>query len=45
MSLDNPALWLFAAIVIPCALIAIKYWEASLFGVFVLAVFEGALRK
>src|SRR5262249_21351556 len=37
--------WLFAAIVIPCALLAIKYWQASLFGVFVLAVFEGALRK
>src|SRR5215472_17521210 len=45
MFLDNPAVWLFAAIVIPCAFIAIKYWQGSLFAVFVLAVFEGALRK
>jgi hypothetical protein len=45
MSLDNPAIWLFAAIVVPCAFLAIKYWQGALFGVFVLAVFEGALRK
>src|SRR5262249_422094 len=45
MFLDNPAVWLFAAMVIPCAFIAIKYWQASLFAVFFLAVFEGALRK
>ena len=45
MFLDNPAVWLFAAIAVPCALLAIKYWQSALFGVFVLLVFEGALRK
>src|SRR6516162_5864433 len=42
---DNPAAWLFAAIAAPCALLAVKYWQRALFGVFVLLVFEGALRK
>src|SRR5215831_15069079 len=45
MLFDNPAAWLFAAIVAPCAFLAIKYWQSALFGVFVLLVFEGALRK
>jgi len=45
MFLDNPAVWLFAAIAAPCALLAVKYWQGALFGVFVLLVFEGALRK
>jgi hypothetical protein len=45
MFLDNPAVWLFAALAVPCALLAIKYWQGALFGVFVLVVFEGALRK
>src|SRR5215475_6195157 len=45
MTFDNPAAWLFAGLVAPCALIAIKYWQNALFGVFVLLVFEGALRK
>jgi hypothetical protein len=42
---ENPAVWLFAALAVPCALLAIKYWQSALFGVFVLLVFEGALRK
>ena len=42
---NNPAVWLFAAIVIPCAFLAVRYWQRALFGVFVLLVFEGALRK
>jgi hypothetical protein len=45
MILDNPALWLFAAMALPGALIAVRYWRGALFGVFVLVVFEGALRK
>jgi hypothetical protein len=45
MLLDNPALWLFAAIAAPCAFLAVRYWQRALFGVFVLLVFEGALRK
>ena len=45
MILDNPALWLFAAIALPGALIAVRYWRGALLGVFVLMVFEGALRK
>jgi hypothetical protein len=45
MILDNPALWLFAAIALPGALIAVRYWQGALLGVFVLVVFEGALRK
>jgi hypothetical protein len=43
--ISNPAIWLFAAIAAPCAFLAIKYWQSALFGVFVLLVFEGALRK
>ena len=42
---DNPAAWLLAALVAPCAFLAIKYWQQALFAVFVLLVFEGALRK
>jgi hypothetical protein len=42
--LNNPV-WLFAAIAIPCAFLAARYWQRALFGVFVLLVFEGALRK
>ena len=45
MAFDNPAVWFFVALVAPCALLAIRYWRGSLFGVFVLLVFEGALRK
>src|SRR5262245_1405910 len=39
----SPALLLFAAAL--CALLAVRYWRHALFGVFVLLVFEGALRK
>jgi len=45
MSFENSAVWLFAAIAVPAALLAIRYWQGSIFGVFVLLVFEGALRK
>jgi hypothetical protein len=45
MFFQNPAVWLFAGLAVPCALLAIKYWQSALFGVFVLLVFEGALRK
>src|SRR6202048_3267714 len=45
MSFANPALWAFAALAAPCALLAVRYWQRALFGVFVLLVFEGALRK
>jgi hypothetical protein len=45
MLFDNPAAWLLAALVAPCAFLAIKYWQRALFAVFVLLVFEGALRK
>jgi len=41
----NPAIWLFLAIAAPCAFLAVRYWRSALFGVFVLLVFEGALRK
>jgi hypothetical protein len=43
--LDSPALLLLAAIVALGALLAARYWQQALFGVFVLVVFEGALRK
>src|SRR6516162_3939863 len=45
MSFDNPAALLAAVIAAACALLAVKYWQRALFGVFVLLVFEGALRK
>ena len=45
MSFNNPAVWLLAAMVVPCAFLAVRYWQRALFGVFVLLVFEGALRK
>src|SRR5260370_9373462 len=45
MSFINPALWLVAGIVVSCACLAVRYWQRALFGVFVLLVFEGALRK
>jgi hypothetical protein len=45
MSFDNPAVWLAAAIAAFCGLLAVRYWQRALFGVFVLLVFEGALRK
>jgi hypothetical protein len=45
MSFDNSAFLLFAAIAIPCAFLAVRNWRHALFGVFVLVVFEGALRK
>ena len=44
-SFDNPAVLLSAAIAAACALLAVRYWQRALFGVFVLLVFEGALRK
>jgi hypothetical protein len=43
--LDSPALLLLAAIAAPGAFLVIRYWQHALFGVFVLLVFEGALRK
>jgi hypothetical protein len=45
MSFNNPAIWLLAALAVPCAFLAVRYWQRALFGVFVLLVFEGALRK
>jgi hypothetical protein len=42
---DNSAAWLVAAIAAFCGLLAARYWQRALFGVFVLLVFEGALRK
>jgi hypothetical protein len=42
---DNPAVWLFVAIAFPLALLAVRHWQRAIFGVFVLLVFEGALRK
>ena len=41
----SPAVWFFLAIAVPCAFLAVRYWQSALFGVFVLLVFEGALRK
>jgi hypothetical protein len=43
--LDNLALLLFAPIAALGAVMAVRYWQHALFGVFVLLVFEGALRK
>src|SRR2546421_2143947 len=43
--MHNPAVWLLAALLAPCALLAVRYWQRALFAVFVLMVFEGALRK
>src|SRR5215510_15497105 len=43
--LDGPTLLLLAAIVALGALLTARYWQQALFGVFVLVVFEGALRK
>jgi hypothetical protein len=43
--LDGPTLLLLAAIAALGALLAARYWQQALFGVFVLVVFEGALRK
>src|SRR5262249_47246996 len=42
--LDSPTLSLLAATALG-ALLAARYWQQALFGVFVLMVFEGALRK
>jgi hypothetical protein len=41
----SPALLLLPPIAALCALLAVRYWQHALFGVFVLLVFEGALRK
>jgi hypothetical protein len=43
--MNNPAVWLLAALAAPCALLTVRYWQRALFAVFVLLVFEGALRK
>src|ERR1700730_6855032 len=43
--MNNPAVWLLAALLAPCALLAVRYWQHALFTVFVLMVFEGVLRK
>jgi hypothetical protein len=45
MSFDNPAILLFAAIAPIGLWLAVMYWRCALFSVFVLLVFEGALRK
>lgn len=45
MFFDDPRVWLFIAMTIPFGFLAIRYWQRALFGVFVLMVFEGALRK
>src|SRR5215813_531804 len=42
---NSAALLLFAIIAVPGAVLAVKYWQNAFFGVFVLLVFEGALRK
>jgi len=41
----NPATLLFAATAPVAIIVAVRYWRNALFGVFVLLVFEGALRK
>jgi hypothetical protein len=41
----NAALLLFAPIAALGAVLAVRHWQQALFGVFVLLVFEGALRK
>jgi hypothetical protein len=43
--LSSPAMLLLVPIVAACAFLAVRYWQHALFGVFVLLVFEGALRK
>jgi hypothetical protein len=43
--LDSPALLLFAPIAALGSVLAVRYWQHALFGVFVLLVFEGVLRK
>jgi hypothetical protein len=43
--LNSPALLLFGPIAALGAFLAVRYWQHALFGVFVLLVFEGALRK
>src|SRR4051794_21529700 len=43
--MNSSALLLFAAIGTLGALLAVTYWKRALFRVFVLLVFEGALRK
>jgi hypothetical protein len=43
--MNNPEVWFLAALAAPCALLAVRYWQRALFGVFVLLVFEGVLRK
>jgi O-Antigen ligase len=45
MLFDPSALLLFGAIAVPCAFLAVRYWQHALLGVFILLVFEGALRK
>jgi hypothetical protein len=45
MLFDTSALLLFGAMALPCAILAVRYWQHALFGVFILLVFEGALRK
>jgi hypothetical protein len=45
MSFDNPATWSVVAIAAACGFLAVRYWQRALFGVFILLVFEGALRK
>jgi hypothetical protein len=42
---SDPAAWVAVAIAAFCGLLAVRYWQHALFGVFVLLVFEGALRK
>jgi hypothetical protein len=45
MVMKNFEMLLLAAIVVPCLLMAVRYWQHALFSVFVLLVLEGALRK
>src|SRR5262249_48639 len=42
---DPTALLLFGAIAILCGMVAVRYWKHALFSVFILLIFEGALRK
>ena len=45
MIFDPTMLLLFGAIALLCGLVAVRYWKHALLGVFILMIFEGALRK
>jgi hypothetical protein len=45
MSNNAWAYVLFVAIAFPCGFLAMVHWQRAIFGVFILLIFEGALRK